>query len=314
MNQGWLHFDAIEKELNHERIHNHFVINTVSFIDGKKFCRTNSDYQAMRQASDRLCREYGLSVVRRPQGKGKTYAEWKADQDKTPTYRELIRKDIDAAVRTSVVDIQFYRYLRDLGYEFKFYTDSGRELARPSLKPPGATRFFRFDRLGKGYDHEEIMDRIYEKYQHDDGKGMSRDDLFNAMKYGSDREYTASDLGRFGLGLKSASLSQCRILTVMSKVYDEVSAFQWNLDSVIQDKKWDSEWIAIPVSPKFCFAVTSKAYGNDHLFIMCDEADVRTANQKALLFEVEMRGQFIASSTKKELEELEEWFVNRHLS
>lgn len=73
----------------------------------------------------------------------------------------------------------------------------------------------------------------------DDGKGMSRDDLFNAMKYGSDREYTSADLGRFGLGLKSASLSQCRILTVVSKNGTEISAFQWNLDSVIHDKKWD---------------------------------------------------------------------------
>lgn len=71
----------------------------------------------------------------------------------------------------------------------------------------------------------------------DDGKGMSRDDLFNAMKYGSDREYTSADLGRFGLGLKSASLSQCRVLTVISKKDSEISAFQWNLDSV--GKKWD---------------------------------------------------------------------------
>lgn len=73
----------------------------------------------------------------------------------------------------------------------------------------------------------------------DDGNGMSRNDLFNAMKYGSDREYSHYDLGRFGLGLKSASLSQCRILTVVSKSQNSISAFQWNLDSVIQDKKWD---------------------------------------------------------------------------
>lgn len=47
---------------------------------------------------------------------------------------------------------------------------------------------------------------------------MSRDELLNAMKYGSDREcYGIDDLGRFGLGLKSASLSQCRKLTVASK-------------------------------------------------------------------------------------------------
>ncbi|MBR4768706.1 MAG: relaxase/mobilization nuclease domain-containing protein [Lachnospiraceae bacterium] len=143
-------------------IHNHFVINTVSFIDGKKYCRTNADYQAMRQASDRLCREYGLSVVTRPQGKGKTYAEWKAEQDRTPTYRELIRKDIDAAIRESRTDIDFFNRLRERGYEFKFYRQDYETLERPSLRPKGATRFFRFDRLGKGYDIEEIIDRVFE--------------------------------------------------------------------------------------------------------------------------------------------------------
>lgn len=73
----------------------------------------------------------------------------------------------------------------------------------------------------------------------DDGNGMSRDDLFNAMKYGSDREYQLTDLGRFGLGLKSASLSQCRILTVVSKNEETLSGFQWDFDSVIEGKKWD---------------------------------------------------------------------------
>lgn len=73
----------------------------------------------------------------------------------------------------------------------------------------------------------------------DDGEGMSRDDLFNAMKYGSDREYTTLDLGRFGLGLKSASLSQCRVLTVVSKNGDELAAFRWDLDAVIEEQKWD---------------------------------------------------------------------------
>ena len=73
----------------------------------------------------------------------------------------------------------------------------------------------------------------------DDGHGMTRNELFNAMKYGSDREYSLSDLGRFGLGLKSASLSQCRILTVLSKNENVISGFQWDLDLVLKDKKWD---------------------------------------------------------------------------
>lgn len=74
----------------------------------------------------------------------------------------------------------------------------------------------------------------------DNGEGMTRDELFNAMKYGSDKEaYGASDLGRFGLGLKSASLSQCRKLTVVSKKNDHLSAFSWDLDCVEQNKTWE---------------------------------------------------------------------------
>ena len=74
----------------------------------------------------------------------------------------------------------------------------------------------------------------------DDGDGMNDFELFNAMKYGSSKElYKPSDLGRFGLGLKSASLSQCRILTVASKKDNIIVAYQWNLDSVIEDREWD---------------------------------------------------------------------------
>lgn len=72
----------------------------------------------------------------------------------------------------------------------------------------------------------------------DDGEGMDDFELFNAMKYGSNKDsYDSNDLGRFGLGLKSASLSQCRVLTVASKKDKQVVAYQWNLDSVIENKE-----------------------------------------------------------------------------
>lgn len=74
----------------------------------------------------------------------------------------------------------------------------------------------------------------------DNGEGMNRDELFNAMKYGSDKEnYSTQDLGRFGVGLKSASLSQCRKLTVVSKKDNILSAFVWDLDCVIKNKTRD---------------------------------------------------------------------------
>lgn len=75
----------------------------------------------------------------------------------------------------------------------------------------------------------------------DDGEGMSSDELFDAMKYGSQfkKDYREDDdLGRFGLGLKSASLSQCRKLTVISKKNGSVSAFRWDLDQIEISKDW----------------------------------------------------------------------------
>ena len=73
-------------------IHNHFVINTVSFADGVKFHRTKKDYYQMREASDRLCREYGLSVIEKPQGHGKNYAQWRAEKNGEVTKDSVIKK------------------------------------------------------------------------------------------------------------------------------------------------------------------------------------------------------------------------------
>ncbi len=75
----------------------------------------------------------------------------------------------------------------------------------------------------------------------DNGEGMDSEELKEAMKYGSGNpgQYRSSqDLGRFGLGLKTASLSQCRKLTVISKNSKGVSGFCWDLDYVIKKEDW----------------------------------------------------------------------------
>lgn len=75
----------------------------------------------------------------------------------------------------------------------------------------------------------------------DNGCGMTSEELYEAMRYGSTNpleKRDAGDLGRFGLGLKSASLSQCKKLVVISKVLDSVCAYSWDLDYVINTGKW----------------------------------------------------------------------------
>ena len=76
----------------------------------------------------------------------------------------------------------------------------------------------------------------------DDGNGLSRDDLKQAMRLGSNdprQKRALNDLGRFGLGLKTASFSQCRRLTVVSRKGSAVAAFTWDLDLVVAQNAWN---------------------------------------------------------------------------
>ena len=136
-------------------IHNHFVINTVSFLDGKKFHRTKKDYCKMREVSDRLCRENGLSVIKKPSGKGINYGEWKAEQEGNPTVRGIIREAIDVAVKASQSTRQFLDFMDQMG----FIIDQRGKY--PKIKQAGSERFVRFRSLGPGYDNSDIIDRIY---------------------------------------------------------------------------------------------------------------------------------------------------------
>ena len=145
----------LDKE-NH--LHNHFVLNTVSFADGIKFHRTEKDYHEMRSISDELCREYGLSVIQNPQpGKSKQYGEWRAEQEQRPTWRGLIRSDIDEVIRQSMTERQFFENLHKKGYEVKV----GKDI---SVRPPGKDRFVRLARnFGEDYTLDGIRRRILEQ-------------------------------------------------------------------------------------------------------------------------------------------------------
>ena len=146
----------LDKE-NH--LHNHFVVNTVSFVDGIRYHRTGKDYHDMQVASDNLCREYGLSVIENIQyGKSKHYGEWKAEQEQRPTWRGFIKADIEEAIRMSLTERQFFRHLEEKGYEIKI----GKDI---SVRPQGKERFVRLVRnFGEEYSIENIRRRILSQY------------------------------------------------------------------------------------------------------------------------------------------------------
>ncbi len=154
---------VVATHLNTDHYHNHFLINSVSFMDGYKYRRTKDDYRKMRAVNDRLCREYKLHVVENPSNsKGKSYNEWMAERDGKTSVRGTIREDIDYAIKLSRTEKQFAQVMKDLGYEFKFFKKDGSYLEHPGIKPPGAKSYFRFRGLGPDYDYDSIRRRIIE--------------------------------------------------------------------------------------------------------------------------------------------------------
>lgn len=135
-------------------LHNHFVINTVSFVDGVKFHRTKKDYLQMREASDRLCREYGLSVIEHPQGKGKHYAEWRAEKNGEPTKNGIIKQDIDDCISQCLSYRQFLSEMQKRGYTFHF------DRKYPTVTHPDFQNARRLKTLGENYTPEAIQKRI----------------------------------------------------------------------------------------------------------------------------------------------------------
>lgn len=118
--------------------------------------------------------------------------------------------------------------LRSIGYSFK---TAIADIIDNSISADAKSIWIDFP----SYSSDDLYITIL-----DDAIGMDDATLFNAMKYGSERdEYGEKDLGRFGVGLKSASLSQCRVLTVMSKYEDKVHAYRWDLDEVLHSKEWE---------------------------------------------------------------------------
>ena len=193
----------LDKE-NH--LHNHFVLNTVSFVDGIKYHRTKKDYHDMQTVSDELCREYRLSVIENPQyGKAKQYGEWRAEQEQRPTWRGLIRADMDEAIRQSMTERQFFDNLRKKGYEVKI----GKDI---SVRPPGKERFVRLMRnFGEDYSLDNIRRRIVSQSRPERKKPEQKPEILRVRMIGSLK--TARKLA----GFRALYVHYCYLLGIFPK-------------------------------------------------------------------------------------------------
>lgn len=146
----------VTTHLDKDHLHNHFCLNSVSFTDGYKFRGGSKAYWIMRAESDKICAEYGLSVIENP-GKGKSYAEWKAEQEGRPTIRGQIKEELDEVIKCSYTMKQFWEILAKRGYVI---CRRRPQYEYTSFIPPYGTKQVRLDKLGPEYTEEAISERI----------------------------------------------------------------------------------------------------------------------------------------------------------
>lgn len=148
----------VSTHLNTGTLHNHFCLNSVSFADGLRYYDQKATYAKLRQISDEVCREFGLSVIKSPKDRRKHISEIIAEKEGHPTQRGNIRRDIDAALECNISTKYFYRTMESLGYIFE---RRGRFLR---IRPDNGNKWFRLDKLGEGYTEEDIIRRLEENF------------------------------------------------------------------------------------------------------------------------------------------------------
>lgn len=155
---------VVTTHVDKEHLHNHFIINSVSFVDGKKYLGKKATLKELRMLSDELCKEHELSVIKKPRYYGKDrsayYAEKRAAEGSRPVWRDLVRDDVDDAIRKSVDMKGFYNEMTKRGYIIK----PGKHIA---VSPPDFYKndhraFIRLRSIGDDYTEDAITNRVRE--------------------------------------------------------------------------------------------------------------------------------------------------------
>jgi hypothetical protein len=151
------HEYVLTTHIDKGHIHNHLIFCAASFIDYKKYNSNKKSYYEIRNANDRLCKEYSLSVLTPGQDKGKSYAEYAADRDGGGSWKSKLKTAIDTITPQSSDFEDFLKRLEVEGFEIK----RGKYI---SVRAPGQERFTRTKTLGVDYTEEAIIKRIAGEY------------------------------------------------------------------------------------------------------------------------------------------------------
>ncbi|MDF9825478.1 hypothetical protein M2475_001943 [Breznakia sp. PF5-3] len=141
---------VITTHIDTNNIHNHFVLNSTSMVDGKRFTNSKKDYHDMRTVSDELCNQHGLSIIEEKSYQSKSRNSYRNDI----SIRSKIKKDISEVIKKVFTTRQLFRELEGIGYEIK---ETNKNI---SLKHPEHKKFIRLSSLGDKYQIDEIQDYL----------------------------------------------------------------------------------------------------------------------------------------------------------
>ncbi len=149
----------VTTHLNTHCIHNHFVINSVSFKDGLKYYDNHTNYSIMRHLSDEICKEYGLSVLEEKSTKKKlNYENFYKKSLYNDTYTNNAKRDLDLAIRQAYSYEDFIYLMKKLDYEIIFRAN------KISIRKDPYKRNIRIERrFGENYSIDNIKRRILEE-------------------------------------------------------------------------------------------------------------------------------------------------------
>ena len=195
---------VVSTHLDKKHLHNHFVVNSVSWVDGKKYDNKKADIDHFREINDAICKEHGLNVIDKPSGKAMNYGEWNAEKNDGIYFRKIIRYDVDSVLSYARDPDQFVEGLEAMGYEV--------DLSKThwTLKHPQAKRPMRFYKLSKDgrYNKEHILNQL-------------NTSLLNPMRPVSDfivsKEYIPDPNKPKAKGIKAMYIKYCFMLGIYRK-------------------------------------------------------------------------------------------------
>lgn len=148
----------VSTHLDKNHLHNHFCFNSVSFLDGKKYNYSKSEMQRLRDLSDELCKEYGLSVIETDnKSKSPSRALYFAEKNNEPTKYNLMRTAINEAIAISPTPKEFVKIMRKKGY----IVNVNPERKYATIRSVNDSRNTRLKTLGDKYDWQNIVEQIY---------------------------------------------------------------------------------------------------------------------------------------------------------